>query len=315
MPTGSGIWVPAYAGTTITKAAAVNAIDLEVIYQSTLQIARELTLNMLRTGYSTIIKESQDFTFAVFDGAGRMVAQGIPQPLHIGPLASQVNEIRRRFDKAIEPGDAFIVNHPYEACQNHATDITVVSPIFAGQRLLGFIGNIAHKPDLGGKVPGTNSGDATDLFQEGLLIPPLKILRRGEINRDVEALICANTRTPEVTWGDVKAQVNTNTYGLSKFAELFGKYGVDAVLACWSRWMDICETELRKQIARHPTDATVRKPTISTTTAWTSRRHIAFRRRSRSRATRCISSSTATPKRADPSTCGPASRAISSNAW
>ena len=175
----------------------MNAIDLEVIYQSTLQIARELTLNMLRTGYSTIIKESQDFTFAIFDGAGRMVAQGIPQPLHIGPLAAQVNEIRRRFRDATEPGDAFIVNHPYQACQNHATDVTVISPMFAAERLVGFIGNIAHKPDLGGKVPGTNSGDATDLFQEGLLIPPLKILRRGEINTDVEALICANTRTPE----------------------------------------------------------------------------------------------------------------------
>jgi N-methylhydantoinase B len=157
----------------------VNAIDLEVIYQSTLQIARELTLNMLRTGYSTIIKESQDFTFAIFDGAGRMVAQGIPQPLHIGPLAAQVNEIRRRFRDVTDPGDAFIVNHPYQACQNHATDVTVISPMFAGERLVGFIGNIAHKPDLGGKVPGTNSGDATDLFQEGLLIPPLKILRRG----------------------------------------------------------------------------------------------------------------------------------------
>ncbi|HXL48528.1 MAG TPA: hydantoinase B/oxoprolinase family protein, partial [Xanthobacteraceae bacterium] len=230
----------------------MNAIDLEVIYQSTLQIAGELTLNMLRTGYSTIIKESQDFTFAVFDAAGRMVAQGIPQPLHIGPLAAQVNEIRRRFGQAIEPGDAFIVNHPYQACQNHATDITVISPMFAGERLLGFIGNIAHKPDLGGKVPGTNSGDATDLFQEGLLIPPLKILRRGELNRDVEALICANTRTPEVTWGDIKAQINTNTYGLSKFSDLFGKYGVDEVLACWTIWMDICETELRKRIAATP---------------------------------------------------------------
>ena len=75
----------------------MNAVDLEVIYQSTLQIARELTLNMLRTGYSTIIKESQDFTFAIFDAQGRMVAQGIPQPLHIGPLNAQVNEIRRRF--------------------------------------------------------------------------------------------------------------------------------------------------------------------------------------------------------------------------
>src|SRR5215813_10344149 len=108
----------------------LDAIDLEVIYQSTLQIARELTLNMLRTGYSTIIKESQDFTFAVFDSAGRLVAQGIPQPLHIGPLAAQVNEIRRRFRDATEPGDAFIVNHPYEACQNHATDITIISPLF-----------------------------------------------------------------------------------------------------------------------------------------------------------------------------------------
>jgi N-methylhydantoinase B len=230
----------------------LDAIDLEVIYQSTLQIARELTVNMLRTGYSTIIKESQDFTFAIFDGEGRMVAQGIPQPLHIGPLAAQVGEIRRRFAGAIDPDDAFIVNHPYQACQNHATDVTVISPVFAGERLVAFIGNIAHKPDLGGKVPGTNSGDATDLFQEGLLIPPLKILRHGELNTDVEALICANTRTPEVTWGDVKAQVHTNTFGLSKFRELFAKHGVDTVLACWQRWMELCESELRRAISAVP---------------------------------------------------------------
>jgi N-methylhydantoinase B len=230
----------------------LNAIDLEVIYQSTLQIARELTLNMLRTGYSTIIKESQDFTFAIFDAEGRMVAQGIPQPLHIGPLTAQVREIRRRFRDDIHSGDAFIVNHPYQACQNHATDVTVISPVFLGDRLTGYIGNIAHKPDLGGKVPGTNSGDATDLFQEGLLIPPLKILRRGELNADLRDMICANTRTPEVTWGDVQAQVNTNTYGLQKFSELFGKYGVDKVVSCWQRWMDICESELRKEIAKVP---------------------------------------------------------------
>jgi N-methylhydantoinase B len=230
----------------------LNAIDLEVIYQSTLQIARELTVNMLRTGYSTIIKESQDFTFAIFDGEGRMVAQGIPQPLHIGPLAAQVGEIRRRFAGAIDPDDAFIVNHPYQACQNHATDVTVISPVFDGERLVAFIGNIAHKPDLGGKVPGTNSGDATDLFQEGFLIPPLKILRRGALNTDVEALICANTRTPEVTWGDVKAQIHTNIYGLNKFRELFAKHGVDMVLACWQRWMELCESELRQAINAVP---------------------------------------------------------------
>src|ERR1700674_2103053 len=229
--------------------AGLNAIDLEVIYQSTLQIARELTVNMLRTGYSTIIKESQDFTFAIFDGAGRMVAQGIPQPLHIGPLSAQVNEIRRRFAGGIHPGDAFIVNHPYQACQNNATDLHLISPVFPGEKLAAFIGNIAHKPDLGGKIPGTNSGDATDLFQEGLLIPPLKIQRCGVINEDLQEMICANTRTPEITWGDVKAQINTNTYGLDKCAELFSKHGADKVLECWQRWMDICETELRKELA------------------------------------------------------------------
>jgi len=230
----------------------MNAIDMEVIYQSTLQIARELTVNMLRTGYSTIIKESQDFTFAIFDAAGRMVAQGIPQPLHIGPLAAQLQEIRRVFRARIEPGDAFIVNHPYRACQNHATDVTVISPIFLGERLVCFIGNIAHKPDLGGKVPGTNSGDATDLFQEGLLIPPLKLLRRGALNEDLREMICTNTRTPEITWGDIKAQVNTNAYGQQKFAELFAKHGADKVLACWERWMDIVETELKREIAKLP---------------------------------------------------------------
>ncbi|MFL6798257.1 MAG: hydantoinase B/oxoprolinase family protein [Xanthobacteraceae bacterium] len=228
----------------------MNAIDLEVIYQSTAQIARELTLNMLRTGYSTIIKESQDFTFAIFDAQGRLVAQGIPQPLHIGPLADQVNEIRRRFDGAINSGDTFIVNHPYQAGQNHATDVTVISPIFFHKQIAGYIGNIAHKPDLGGKVPGTNSGDATDVFQEGLLIPPLKIVRRGKSNRDIQELICANTRTPEVTWGDIQAQIKTNEYGTAKFAELFQKYGLSKVHACWQEWMKLCERELRKEIAK-----------------------------------------------------------------
>src|SRR5215471_9658213 len=117
----------------------LDAIDLEVIYQSTLQIARELTLNMLRTGYSTIIKESQDFTFAIFDADGRMVAQGVPQPLHIGPLSAQVNEIRRVFEGRIDPDDAYIVNHPYRACQNHATDVTIISPVFDQDRLAAFI--------------------------------------------------------------------------------------------------------------------------------------------------------------------------------
>src|SRR2546426_12433172 len=98
----------------MSRSSDLNAIDLEVIYQSTLQIAPELTLNMLRTGYSTIIKERQDFTFAIFDAAGRMVAQAVPQQMHIPPLCAQRNDIRRAVDGTIEPGDAYIANQPYQ---------------------------------------------------------------------------------------------------------------------------------------------------------------------------------------------------------
>lgn len=228
----------------------MDAIDLEVIHQSTLQIARELTMNMLRTGYSTVIKESQDFTFAIFDRHARMVVQGVPQPVHIGPIAAQTREIHRAFRGKMAPGDAFIVNHPYRACQNHATDVTIVSPVFVDDRIVAYIGNTAHKPDIGGKVPGTNSPDATEVFQEGLLIPPVRLFSKGVLDEGLYEIICANTRTPEVTWGDINAQVQTNVYGAQKFNELFAKYGTEAVLECWTRWMDLCEGELRKQIGR-----------------------------------------------------------------
>lgn len=230
----------------------MNAIDLEVIYQSTQQIARELTVNMMRTGYSNVIKESQDFTFCIFDPQARLVAQGIPQPLHIGPISAQVREVHRVFHGRLQPGDAIIVNHPYRACQNHATDVTVISPVFFEGRLAAYIGNTAHKPDFGGMVPGTNSPAATEVFQEGLLLPPVRLFIAGELNQDVYEIILANTRTPDVTWGDVNAQAQTNVYGVQKFSALFRKHGVDKVQACWSRWMDICESELRKEIAKLP---------------------------------------------------------------
>ena len=230
----------------------MNAIDLEVIYQSTQQIARELTVNMLRTGYSNTIKESQDFTFCIFDDQARLVAQGIPQPAHIGPISAQVKNVHELYRGKLSPGDAIIVNHPYRASQNHATDVTVISPVFYEGRLAAYIGNTAHKPDFGGMVPGTNSPVATEVFQEGLLLPPVRLFIAGKLNEDVFEIICANTRTPEVTWGDVNAQAQTNVYGVQKFGALFAKHGLDNVLACWSRWMDICETELRKEIAKLP---------------------------------------------------------------
>jgi N-methylhydantoinase B len=147
-----------------------------------------------------VIKESQDFTFSILDGRGRMVAQGVPQPLHIGGISAQTQEVLRKFKDRMAPGDAYVLNHPYQACQNHATDVTIVSPVFFRGELAAMVGNTAHKPDLGGKVPGTNSPDATDLMQEGLLLPALRLYRDEQVNEDIKEIIWANTRTPEVTW-------------------------------------------------------------------------------------------------------------------
>ena len=228
----------------------MDAVQMEVVYRATAQIAKELALNMLRTGYSSVIKESQDFTFTIFDRDGRMVTQGLPQPLHIGGISAQVGEVIRVFGEDNAEGDVYILNHPYFACQNHATDVTVVSPVFHGGRRVAYIANTAHKPDLGGKVPGTNSPDATDVIQEGLLLPALRLYRGGEVNEDLKTVIMANTRTPEITWGDIQAQAQTNFYGLRKLAELMDQYGSEEVTACWNEWMDICEAEVRKAIGK-----------------------------------------------------------------
>lgn len=230
----------------------MDPVRMEVIYRATQQIARELALNMLRTGYSSIIKESQDFTFSIFDREGRMVAQGYPQPLHMGAISAQVQEVLRLYGEAMAPGDAFIVNHPYRACQNHATDVTVIAPVFCDGERIALIGNTAHKPDFGGKVPGTNAPDATEVFQEGLLLPPLRLYSQGRLHEDLRTIIMSNTRTPEVTWGDIEAQAKTNFYGLKKLDELLSVYGKEEVSACWLGWMDIAEEELRKHIRSIP---------------------------------------------------------------
>ena len=230
----------------------LDPVRTEVIYRSTIQLARELALNLLKTGYSTVIKESLDFTFSIFDGDARMVAQGFPQPVHIGGIAAQVKEILRRYRDSLAPGDVYIVNHPYQACQNHATDVTIVSPVFFQGNRVAFVANTAHKPDFGGKVPGTNAPDATDVIQEGLLLPPLRLYREEKVNEDLRNVIVANTRTPEITWGDIQAQAQTNFYGVKKLAELFEAYGAEAVTGCWHEWMNICEETLCGEIQKIP---------------------------------------------------------------
>ena len=230
----------------------MDAIKLEVIYNATNQIAYELTQKLMRNGYSSIVKESQDLALSICDRDGRNVGQYSPNPVGLGVVGSQLKGILQDFAGAIGEGDAFILNHPYRYCQNHPSDVTLIAPVFYRGELMAFVGNTAHKPDIGGKVPGTNAGDATEVFQEGLLIPPLKLYEGGVLNEAVKQLICANTRIPEVTWGDIRAQVTANLHGIDRLAALADRFGLDDVLACWEERIAITERELRARIAAMP---------------------------------------------------------------
>ena len=230
----------------------MDAISLQVIHTATEEIIHQLTVNMLKTGYSTIIKEQMDVTFAVLNNKGQVVGQYFVEPIHLGVIGGQIGEIIERYKGDINENDCFIVNHPYQRCQNHSTDVTLISPIFYEGEHVGFVGNTAHKPDLGGKVPGTNAGDSTDSFQDGLLIPPLKLYDRGKLDNQLYQIIICNTRTPEITWGDTRAQAFTNLFGVKKITELMNRYGKEDVIECWDRWIEICEAELRKAISKIP---------------------------------------------------------------
>ena len=230
----------------------MDAIKLEVIYNATNQIAYELTQKLMRNGYSSIVKESQDLALSICDRQGRNVGQYSPNPVGLGVVGAQLKGILQDFAGAIGDGDTFILNHPYHYCQNHPSDVTLISPVFHKGEIIAFVGNTAHKPDIGGKVPGTNAGDATEVFQEGLLIPPLKLYEGGVLNDAVKQLICANTRTPEVTWGDIRAQVTSNLHGIDRLNALVDRFGLDDVLACWEERIAITERELRSRIAAMP---------------------------------------------------------------
>ncbi len=222
---------------------------LEIIKNATYHILEEATVRIMRSGYSTIMKESRDISVSLHDLSGDIVAQPNVQPVHLGNLQAQVKGVIKRYADVARPGDSYIVNHPYEECQNHASDVTLISPVFHAGLLVAWSGNTAHKPDIGGKVPGSNAGDATDTIQEGLLIPPVRVLSDyGKLDHGVWEIIRANTRVPYLTLGDIRAQIGANFVIEQKIGDLLDKYGRDTVIACWSEWIRICEATLRERI-------------------------------------------------------------------
>jgi N-methylhydantoinase B len=227
----------------------IDAVDLEVVKASLSGIVQEMQNSLFRTGFSTIVRESQDASCALMNANAEVVAQHVVLPLHIGAFPACCAAVLEEFGGSIKEGDAFLINHPYQGGSPHAPDVAVITPVFVDGALFGFCGSIAHKGDIGGPVPGSCSGQAREIFNEGLHLPAVRYQRNFESNTDIERIIAANSRTPELVLGDIRGQLGADRLGERRLKELVAKCGKDKVLASYARLFEIGEARVRGAIA------------------------------------------------------------------
>lgn len=220
---------------------SLDPITAQVIQNRLSGIVQEMQTNIFRTGYSTIVRESQDASCMILDANGDVVGEHVILPLHIAALPEVIRAIYTAYGDKIYPGDAFITNHPYISGVTHSIDMAVAIPVFVDDQLVAFCTSIAHKSDLGGMVPGTGSGNARELFQEGIQYPPVKFMDRGQVVTEVEAILRANSRTPDVILGDIRGQVGTARLGEERLHEMVARYGLETVLATFADLQDNTE--------------------------------------------------------------------------
>jgi len=232
---------------------SVDPITLQVIQARLAGIVQEMQNSLFRTGYSTIIRESQDASCAILNTQGEVIAQHVVLPLHMGAFPACAAAILKTFslDETHE-GDAFIINHPYLGGSPHAPDMGVFTPIYYDNEWVGFAANMAHKSDIGGTVPGSGSGNAREIYQEGLHLPPVKFMAELKPVKEIEAMIAANSRTATLVIGDLRGQVGAARLGERRIAELMRRYGKDTILESTEMLSAYTENRVRQTIASWP---------------------------------------------------------------
>ena len=227
---------------------AFDPVKLEIFKSLFHSIAEEMGATLKRTAYSPNIKERRDYSCAIFDESGRMVAQGDHMPVHLGSMPLSVEAAIAH--RTIGPGDMIALNDPYKG-GTHLPDITLVSGVFVKGRLLFYVASRAHHSDVGGMTPGSMPL-AEEIYQEGLRIPPVKLLKAGKINRDVWDLVLHNVRTPDERDGDLAAMIGANRTGERRLVEILGKYGRREVNTYITELLDYTERMTRHVIASIP---------------------------------------------------------------
>ena len=231
-----------------------DPITLEIIQNSLQATADEMFAAMRKTAMSSIIYEVLDMGTGITDARGQLASSGAGIPGFIGVLDKSVKFVVQKFANAgeIEPGDVFITNDPFYGGVTHLNDLIVMMPVFADGRIIAWTANIAHNSDIGGMAPGSLSSEATEIFQEGLRLPAVKLISRGEPIRPVFEIITTNSRMPDFLEGDLWAAIASVRIGAKRLEELAAKYGVATFEAAMTQFMDFGEQVSLAELAKLP---------------------------------------------------------------
>jgi N-methylhydantoinase B len=222
----------------------------EIVKNGLYKIAEEMRVVLAKTAYSPLLKSAGDYSCGLFDARGEMVAQGPDLPIHLGSMPDAVRAIVAAFAADVHDGDVFLHNDPYFG-GSHLPDVNVVRPAFYEGRLLGYACLRAHWPDVGSATPGSY-GAVTEIFGEGLRLPPLRLISRGAVNADLENVILANVRTPDERKGDLGAQLAATLRATERLKALARRYGAEQLIGYMARVMDYSERLMRATLADLP---------------------------------------------------------------
>lgn len=231
--------------------AAFDPITFAVVKSALDTIVDDMAYAVMRTARSPIVRDVLDYSVTLCDRGGRILTQAKTVALHLGAVPDAMEVVMRRFAGNLAPSDVVVLNDPYDGGM-HLPDIFMFKPIFHADRLEGFAVVIAHHCDMGGRVPGSNASDSTEIFQEGLRIPPMKLYEAGRPNETLLAIIRKNVRLPDLVIGDLEAQYATCNIGERELTRLIERYGTKMLQGYFDRLIDYGEELTRKAIAAWP---------------------------------------------------------------
>jgi N-methylhydantoinase B len=225
-------------------------VTREVVASSLVSAAEEMSRALRRSAYSAIIYDMLDYSCAIFGRRGELVSQAENLPAQLGVMSSVMARLVTRYgDGGLDPGDVFIANHPYHGA-THANDVIIAVPMFSEGRHMGFAATNAHHMDVGGKTAASEAADAVEVWQEGLLLPPVKLYRAGEADEALFEVIGANVRVPRETLGDIRAQIAACRTGERRFGEICARYGAEPLESFIAGMWDSTEAVVRDGLRR-----------------------------------------------------------------